>query len=60
MFAGPDWLEAHKGHLHRHDEAQEVEGGVGHVDAGGEPSHQQEDKDVEGHQVDDEDIPSPG
>ena len=60
MFAGSDWLEPHEGHLHGHDESQEVEGGVGHVDAGGEPAHQQEHKDVEGDQVDDEHIATPG
>lgn len=29
MLAGPDWLKAHKGDLHRQDQADDVEGAVG-------------------------------
>lgn len=29
VFAGPDWLKAHKGDLHRQNQAHDVEGAVG-------------------------------
>ena len=29
MLAGPDWLEADEGDLHRQDQAHDVEGAVG-------------------------------
>ena len=59
VLAGPNGLEAHEGHLHREHQAQDKEGGVGHVDAGGVAAHQQQHKHMQRDQVDDEHVASP-
>lgn len=47
-------------HLHGHDGAQDVEGGVGDVEARGEAATHQKGEHVDGDDVDDEHVATPG
>ena len=60
MFTGLHWLESNERDLHGAEKSHNEEGVVRHVDPLGEPTHQQEDEDMEGDEVDDEDVSSPG
>mmetsp|Transcript_30451 Transcript_30451/g.97155 ORF Transcript_30451/g.97155 Transcript_30451/m.97155 type:complete len:702 (-) Transcript_30451:109-2214(-) len=53
-------VEAHEGHHHGADAADDIEDAVGHVEALGEaPGHDEHDR-VDGDHVDDEDVAAPG
>lgn len=59
MFRGAYGLEPNEGNLHRANKAQDVEGGVGRVEAVREASHQQEGEHVEWDEVDDVHVAAP-
>lgn len=59
MLAGLDRLEADEGHDHGREGADDVEGAVGNVQARRVPAHEDEDKDMQGNQVDDEHVATP-
>ena len=54
-----DGLETHEWDLHWAEETDDEESVVGDVDPLGVAVHQQQNKDVEGDQVDDKDVASP-
>ena len=60
VLAGADRQESNEGDLHRGDKSDDKEGVVGDVDPLRESSHQEEHKHVEGDEIDDEDVASPG
>lgn len=59
VLARLDGLEAYEGNLHSENGAEDVEGGVGGVESGGESSDADEDEDVQRNEVDDKNIPAP-
>lgn len=54
------YLEANERDLHGEDGSQAVDGAVGHVDTVGEAASEHEDQHVEGDEVDQEHIATPG
>ena len=59
VFGGLQRLEADKGDLHAENGAEDVEGGVGNVDALVEASSDHEHEDVQGDEVDQEHVATP-
>lgn len=60
MITVADRKEADKGNLHAGKSAQRVPGRVADVEARAVSAHAEEDKDVEGEQVCNEDVSTPG
>ena len=60
MLAGSDRLESDEWDLHRAQQSEDEEGGVGRVQPGRVAAHQHQREDVQRDQVDDEDVATPG
>lgn len=56
MFTSLDRLETNKGHLHARKRSNGIPGGISHIKAVREPSHEDEDESMKGNHVSDKGV----